>query len=385
MAGSNASRLIDGGALLASDDECLCTCDISSKFLKSKDGRNGFRTDFTNENGRRNMKRLLTILIAFYLCSVPAMEANICGPYTSTVTVYPSDGSGNSGIACDADIGTNSNLSYAAAHGFAECVDCSSRGIITCENSVGKVNGVDTYSVIRSVVNFDTSFLGANAQVISATLSVKPTNVHFDYGSSDFIRVTTNSIASTCGLTLNDYGSFGDAALATDLSVYSLVTDEYANFSLNQAGLAAINRTGVSRFALRAGLDVNNQQPIAGFYEYFPNAGGTVVFFNSADAAGTSSDPKLIITYVSGFQFSASITASATSGAAPLTVNFSIGSNQPVTGVVWKLNGVQFSLSLTPFLIFTVAGNYRIDAAISSGSATVNATIFITVSACSCR
>lgn len=336
------------------------------------------------------MKLSLTRIVLSLLCcllfslSLVPVRATVSSvlPQATTVTVYPSEGTGNAS-AVDGDIGTNFNLSYTAAQSTANCVDCSSVGFISCENSVGKVNGVDAFSIIRAVVNFDTGFLGADAQILSATFFVKPTNIHFDFTFGDFIRLTSNSLPSTNTYTVNDYGLVGSSGLAPDVPVSMLVTNQYSGFQLNATGLAAINKTGVTRFGLRAGGDVNNQQPVCGTDESFPDKGGTVIFFYSADTPGTSADPKLVITYTSGSPFTASIAASPAGGTPPLTVNLSINASQPVTGVVWRLNGVQFSTSIAPSLIMPTVGTHRIDAFVSSGGVTINAFTFITVQ-CPC-
>ena len=329
---------------------------------------------------RRNNTLVSTVLVTLLALLVGVQAA----PFSSSVVVYPSPSTGNV-IACDGDIGTNGNPSYLSAQSVADCVNCSSEGIITTETSVGKAgSGVETYSVIRTVLNFDTSFLGVNAQVLSATVSVKATNVHFDFSVADFIRLTPNSLSSQNTYSTSDYGLIGTTALAADYPVSSILSEQYVDFPLNPAGLTAINKTGVSRFGLRTGLDVNSQQPVCGTDETFQDRGGTVVFFHSADTPGTDSDPKLTVVYVSGSQFTASIGASPTGGTVPLTVNLSINANQAVTGVTWKLNGVQFSQQPTTSLVFTVAGNYRIDAVVSSGNVTVNVTTFITASSCTC-
>src|SRR5688572_27794780 len=115
--------------------------------------------------------------------------------YSVTTTVYPNPGNPAS-VAFDGDIGVNVNASYYTARNVADLIDCSSSGIITCENSIGEFSGNATFSVIRAALNFDTSFLGPDATILSATVSVKSSATHFDYTGSDFIRLTSNSISS---------------------------------------------------------------------------------------------------------------------------------------------------------------------------------------------
>ncbi len=320
----------------------------------------------------------ILLLVAFL--SLQGLMVNVSSftrPTTTTVTVYPT---------CDGDIGTNSNTSYAAARTVADCVDCSTDGIISVEHSVGRINGTDYYSVIRGALNFDTSFLGPDAVIVSAVFSIKPTNIRFDFAGSDSIRLTSHSAVGGNGCyATSDFGNIGAGALAPDHAVSNLMTDQYANFNLNSAGLAAINKTGVSRFGLRSVADVAGQHPIVGTDAGFPDRGGTVVFFYSSETVGTGSDPKLTITYTSnGPAFAASIIASPQSGPPPLTVNFSITANSAVSSVIWKLNGVQFSTSATPTLLMPTVGTHRVDAIVTGGGTTVSVFTNITV-ACSCQ
>lgn len=336
------------------------------------------------------LSKQIAIALAIITClllvsNAQPLSITIPTLYATTVTVFPSEGTGNV-TAADGDIGTNGNVSYATAHSVANCVDCSSNQVITSEHSVGLVNGVPTYSVIRGVLNFDTSFLGPNAQIMAATVMLAPTAVHFDFTGSDSIRLTKHTIGVSNSYTTLDFNKVGSVAMAADVPVESLMTGQYANFALNSAGLAAINKNGSTGFGFRSVMDINSQAPLVGTDASYPDRGGSVVFFNSVEAPGASLDPKLVITFSGGAsEFVASIVPSTVSGTPPLPVSFSITANQAVASVLWKLNGVEFSQALTPSLTFTQVGTYRIDAAISNGPTTVNATVFINVTACSCK
>jgi hypothetical protein len=219
--------------------------------------------------------------------------------FFASLTVFPDSGKPGT-TSVDGDVGTNSNVSWSGARSTADCVDCSSSGTITAEGSVGVITGTPLYSVIRALINFDTSSLGAGATISAATLSVKPQGSHVDFATGDFVRLVPNTISSNVNYTTSDFGSIGTTALASDASIASMSTGTYVDYSLNATGLSQISVTGVSHFGLRTGHDVNNTTPVPGTDPSFPNSGGSLVFFDSADQAGTGSDPKLVITFTPG-------------------------------------------------------------------------------------
>ena len=63
----------------------------------------------------------------------------------------------------------------------------------------------------------------------------------------------------------------------------------YNNFALNASGLAAINKTGITKFSLRIVSDIDNVEPTW-------SSGNDAVFdISEADETGTTQDPKLVI------------------------------------------------------------------------------------------
>lgn len=218
-----------------------------------------------------------------------------------TVTIYADPGRPGA-VSVDGDTGTNNNTSYASARSVADCIDCSSGGIITTEHSVGVISGVGHYSVIRALMNFDTSVLGPDATILSATVLVRPEAQHFDFTADggEFVRLVTNSIASNNNYSTSDFNSIGTVAQSTnDALVNSMSTGTFVSFPLNAAGLSNIRKSGVTHFGMRLRGDINSAIPVAGANENWPDRGGALVFFDSADA-GQSVAPKIIITYIPG-------------------------------------------------------------------------------------
>src|SRR3989344_4566684 len=94
------------------------------------------------------------------------------------------------------------------------------------------------------------------------------------------------------GSRMLDYTTLGTTALATAISYTNWSISDYNDFTLNSSGLAQISKTGISKFGMReASYDVANTQPTWGSGQEFSVSG------RFADKAGTSEDPKLVVTH----------------------------------------------------------------------------------------
>lgn len=144
-----------------------------------------------------------------------------------------------------------------------------------------------TYAVEEGFIAFDTSSLGASAIISAVALSL--------YGVSD--QSTTNFTAearvddwgATCTTgdfvaggslsTLTRVATFASAGFA--VGAYNAFSEDGTNFQSN------VNKTGTTRLVLCSANTVANITPTTREY----------LQCNSANAAGTTNDPKLVITY----------------------------------------------------------------------------------------
>lgn len=147
----------------------------------------------------------------------------------------------------------------------------------------------------RSIYCIITSSLGSGATISSATFSVYGTGKQADAGNYD-TNVYGASPDDPTSLVMGDYDNCGTTAFCdTPISQGDWSTTGYNDFVFNATGLAAISKTGTTSLSLRnAGNDVANSQPA--------NPGNRKLSYKLAyykDQTGTSSDPKLVITYTS--------------------------------------------------------------------------------------
>ena len=142
----------------------------------------------------------------------------------------------------------------------------------------------------RSFLLYDTSSLTVNATISSATLSIYITlKNNTNNSGNDTLNIITTTPASSTALATGDWGNVGSTLQASAVDLSILTTTAYNSFSLNSTGLGNISKTGVTKFGLRMGEDINNVQPA----DDTQNS----VTYSAAEEAGTSQDPKLEVTY----------------------------------------------------------------------------------------
>lgn len=145
----------------------------------------------------------------------------------------------------------------------------------------------------RGILLFDTSALTAAANISAAVLSL--------YGNAklDMLAITpdidiyTSTPASNTAIANADYSQTGAVSqTGSPITYAAFTTAAYNDFTFNATGIGNINKTGVSKFAARnANYDVSGTVPT-----YTANLTSRLNVI-MADTAGTSTDPKLVITY----------------------------------------------------------------------------------------
>lgn len=150
----------------------------------------------------------------------------------------------------------------------------------------------------RVIATFDTSALGG-AVPTAATLSFT-LNGKYDgnsYGDAFAANVYSANPASPNAITAADYAiaNFGVATpFSTAIPWSAWTVAAYSDFVLNAAGLAAINKSGITKFGVLSTFDATGSGPTSAGRNI-----QTAVTLESADQSGTTKDPKLTITYPS--------------------------------------------------------------------------------------
>lgn len=214
--------------------------------------------------------------------------------FASTLTAYPDPNAETTTVDgyCNPDI---PNATWTDLRGQASAPNDfsdSSTGIFSgcyAGTSSNRFNG--NY---RAFTLFDTSSLTSAVTVSAATLSLYGNGTSTNGLSSNLtVEIGLCSPASNTAIVAADYATanFTMTRQATGVTQASWNTAAYNDCALDATGISNISKTGVSKFAVLNNYDIDNSAPTwtASAAEYCN--------WKSADTAGTTTDPKLVVTY----------------------------------------------------------------------------------------
>lgn len=155
--------------------------------------------------------------------------------------------------------------------------------------------GTDNWRFLgRGFFLFDTSALPDADTVTAATFSIFGSTVNG--GKVDNFDLTLAMVdstpASNTALAASDYGNIGSTRQAdSDIDITSWSDSAYNDWTLNATGRASISKTGVTKFGVRFGEDLDNTAPT------WSSGVAAGVDWYLADQADTTNDPKLVVTH----------------------------------------------------------------------------------------
>jgi hypothetical protein len=187
-----------------------------------------------------------------------------------------------------------------AAAGNACDPEAAEGGIFIQANTVS----AHYQTMCRAIALFDTSSLSNATAIKTAILSFAGATADLgatkanNLGSPDW-TIAASTPASNTAIANSDYEqtgstSFGSIAYAD----WSASADTYNDCTLNATGLAAVSKTSVSKFSGKFSWDVSGT--FGGSWSSNAASGFSI---NFADTAGTTYDPKLVVTYELGGSF----------------------------------------------------------------------------------
>ena len=112
-----------------------------------------------------------------------------------------------------------------------------------------------------------------------------------DDDAQGYVSTYATTPASNTAITTADYDQIGTTVQSDNLDLSSISTGAFNTWTLNAAGLASIDKTGVTKFGGREGHDAENSV-ITGV-----GAKENSIAFRTADYTGTTSDPVLTVTH----------------------------------------------------------------------------------------
>ena len=145
----------------------------------------------------------------------------------------------------------------------------------------------------RGIALFDTSSLTAAAIISAAIQSFYGSAKADALGITPDANIVSSAPASNTALATGDFDSLGAAAWCDTAVTYAnwLITG-YNDFAYNATGLAGISKTGITKTGIRnANYDISGTPPA-----WSASLVSRLVWI-SADTAGTTTDPKLVVTF----------------------------------------------------------------------------------------
>lgn len=160
-------------------------------------------------------------------------------------------------------------------------------------------------ALLRAIFLFDTSGLPDTATISGATLTLYGLDKTDGPSNAPTINIYASTPASNTALEASDFTDVGSTPFCDTAIAYADFNTgdpgDPNNFALNATGLAAISKTGISKFGAReATYDVGGATPswVSGQHSGFEA--------HSADKL-TVYRPKLVVTYIMAYSESASV------------------------------------------------------------------------------
>lgn len=207
----------------------------------------------------------------------------------ATTTLYPS--AGESSPVDGAVYRDSGSTDWAASHDNTTAVGAlpsHTDFLMLCD----KLGGGGSYRIGRGIILFDTSSIGTDA-IDSAVLSLYLKSKNDNQGDS--IGIVQSSPASNSTLAVGDFDAFTvheDTATA-EVALASMGTGAYTDFTFDSTGRGWIDGSGITKLGVRFKLDYNASSS----HSSAPAASQSDSRIATADTAGTSNDPKLVITH----------------------------------------------------------------------------------------
>jgi len=241
---------------------------------------------------------------ARYFQANAAMDTRFISPLTLskravfalTLTAYPDPDPETTTV--DGSVLNGGSSTWATVHGGTSGSDGAYPSGGLGYIYAGKEGG-GTFQIGRFFHLYDTASLPDDATIQSATVSLDMTTLgNGDNDGDDWVNIVPSTPASNTNLVVGDFdqcGAISDPTeYATRIDITGMTANVYTVWTLNATGLSNISLTGITKFGAREGHDAINSA--------YAGSSGTLnqAYPKTADTAGTSSDPKLVVEYTVG-------------------------------------------------------------------------------------
>lgn len=253
--------------------------------------------------------------------------------------------------------------SIAATSGTA---DSTSQAMALYRNTYINAN---EFELQRGFFLFDTSGIDDAATISAVVISFAASGGATTNADSIALKVVASAPASNTTLADTDFANISDVWFAS-LAASSWVStaNTYNDLTLDANGRANVSKTGISKFGTRGSLDTSGGAD---------PTGENSVAARTADRAGTSTDPKLVVTYSTTVDVTVEPSAQALTASLPA---YSVSGSALVSAVVQALTAVfnPATFSNVTNVIVTASAQAltsTINVVSASGSAVISASV----------
>lgn len=191
------------------------------------------------------MKRLyLLLFFSLILIAVPATALTF-----TNYTTNSSDGH----ITVTGD-----NQPFATLHNSASGTATTTTTAYTYPQVVSDSTSGMFYQIHRTALIFDTSGMPDDAIITSVNVSLLKYYLVTELGD---VGIAVTGFTIDGALSNDDFNNFGYTPFSDYINVSDMTDNVYYNWSLNAAGISAINKTGDTGFGLLTEYDVLNSAP----------------------------------------------------------------------------------------------------------------------------
>ena len=227
------------------------------------------------------MKKFLLLVLLFF---------NIQAAQAATLTVYPDPDAETTSVDGRVErVPTTETFATIRAGAGTTAYSNQMSGLLNLSSSAT----LDEFDALGRVFTlFDTSALGSGVTITSAIISFDSggTGSSDGFGSA-VAHVAGSTPASNTDLVAADFTQIQRTSFGS-ISFASWSGSGYNNITLNASGLSNISKTGVSKFSAQLAWDLNNS--FTGTWAANIASEVVIIF---AETAGTTTDPKLAVTY----------------------------------------------------------------------------------------
>lgn len=172
-------------------------------------------------------------------------------------------------------------------------------GVILCHVSAD--DATDKYDGFRrGDFLFDTSALPDGDIISIATLGFVTQSIKDEIEPEQSVDIVSCDPASDTAIATGDHvlSKFGSDLFATGILMTAWVNDQatYNTYTFNATGIAAVNKTGISKFGMMISCDRSNTEPTWGNHDT-----AEVIAATAEETYSGDKRPKLIVTHISPF------------------------------------------------------------------------------------